>query len=269
MMFQALQAKLLQHKYAINTSLLGDEQCLAWSNLGLWQAGDDYRHACQALAQHLANSIDLNSKDTLLDVACGQGASLALWHHHYKIQRISAIELQQQHVEHLKQHAAFLNSIICDSFLNLNSKTFGEKFSAVLCIDAAYHVNLNSFLSAVRQVMQTQGRLAFHTLMLSDDFLNLNGWQQKKYAALLKAADVNVKDLMTQHHLERSIVQHGFKEILIEDLSERVLLGFADYIRHANLALRGLDGFKIAMTAKLCQKLWQEGLVRYVAVAAF
>lgn len=268
-MFQALQAKLLQHKYAINTSMLGDHQCLAWSNLGLWQAGDDYRHACRALAQHLADSIDLNSNDILLDLACGQGASLALWHHHYKIQHISAVELQQQHVKHLKQHATFLNSIVCDSFLNLNSNTFGEKFSAVLCIDAAYHVNLNSFLNAVTHVMQAEGRLAFHTLMLSDDFLNLKAWQQKKYAALLKSADVKLRDLMTQHQLERTITQHGFKHVVIDDLSERVLLGFANYIAHAHLELRGLDGFKIAMTAKLCHTLWQEGLVRYVAVAAF
>lgn len=267
-MFQALQ-KLLPHKYAINTAMLGDQQLLAWSNLGLWQAGDDYRHACQALAIHLANLIDLNSNDILLDLACGQGASLQLWKNSYNIQHISAVELQAKHVTQLKNHAPFLNSILCDSFLNLNSNSFSQKFSAVLCIDAAYHVNLNSFLNAVTQVMQAEGRLAFHTLMLSEDFLNLKVWQQKKYAALLKAADVNLKDVMTQSKLHSTIMQHGFQEVLIHDLSESVLLGFADYIQGANLALQGLDGFKIAMTAKMCRKLWQDGLVRYVAVAAF
>ena len=86
---------------------------------------------------------------------------------------------------------------------------------------------------------------------------------------MLKAADVNLTDVMTQNELHSTIMQHGFQEVLIHDLSERVLLGFADYIQGANLDLQGLDGFKIAMTAKLCRKLWQDGLVRYVAVAAF
>ena len=268
-MFQALQAQLRQHKYAINTAMLGDTQRLAWSNLGLWQAGDHYRDACQALAMHLADSIDLNSNDILLDLACGQGASLALWNNNYKIQNISAVELQANHVAALKIHAPFLNSILCDSFLNLNAHTFGQTFSAVLCIDAAYHVNLRSFISAVKQVMQPKARLAFHTLLLSDAFLNLNTWQQKKYAYLLKAADINLENLMTQDGLHSTIMQHGFTQVQVEDLSEQVLAGFAHFVASNDLTLSGLDGFKIKMTAKLCQRLWQDGLVRYVAVAAF
>lgn len=268
-MFQALHAQLLQHKYAINTAMLGDENALAWSNLGLWQAGDGYRTACQALAMQLAHAINLNSNDILLDLACGQGASLSLWYHYYKIQNISAVELQAQHVQHIQTHATFLNSILCDSFLNLNSNSFSQKFTAVVCIDAAYHVNLNSFLTAVQQVLQPQGRLAFHTLVLSDHFLNLNAWQQKKYAYLLKAADVNLKDLMTQNELHSTIMQHDFQQVTVTDLSAQVLAGFADFVAASNLNLVGLDGLKIKMTARLCQKLWQDGLVRYVAVAAF
>ena len=268
-MFQALQAQLLQHKYAINTAMLGDQSPFAWSNLGLWQAGDDYRHACQNLALHLAHSIDLNSNDILLDLACGKGASLNLWHHYYKIQNISAVELQVNHVTHLKNHAPFLNSILCDSFLNLNSNSFSQKFSAVLCIDAAYHVPLHAFLHSVRQVMQPKARLAFHSLMLSDKFLTLNAWQQKKYAYLLKAADINLKNLMTQDGINSTIMQHVFQQVEVQDLSDNVLAGFSNYIENADLALIGLDGFKIKMTAQLCRKLYQDGLVRYVAVTAF
>lgn len=268
-MFQALHAQLLQHKYAINSAILGDKNALAWSNLGLWQVGDSYRTACQALAVDLAQSIDLNSNDTLLDLACGQGASLNLWHDYYKIQDISAVELQAQHVQQIKIHTPFLNSILCDSFLNLNSNSFSQKFSAVLCIDAAYHVNLNSFLYSVRQVMRPKARLAFHTLMLSDDFFKLTAWQQRKYAYLLKSADVNLKDLMTQNKLHSTTMQHYFQQVQIRDLSTQVLAGFAKFVAQEDLVLTGLDGFKIKMTAKLCQKLWQDGLVRYVAVAAF
>lgn len=268
-MFQALHAQLLQHKYAINTAMLGDQSQLAWSNLGLWQADRHYVAACQALAMQLADSIHLNSNDILLDLACGQGASLELWNKKYKIQNISAVELQKNHVLHIQKHTQFLNSIQCDSFLNLKVRTFEQQFSAVLCIDAAYHVNLNAFIQSVKPLMQPNARLAFHTLIMDEAFLNLTFWQRKKYMYVLKSADVNLADLQTQDTLQATLLQYGFTQVVVTDLTEQVLAGFADYIETADLNLTGLDGFKIKMTAKLCRKLCQDGWIRYVAVAAF
>ena len=67
-----------------------------------------------------------------------------------------------------------------------------------------------------------------------------------------------------------------FKNIEIQDLSEPVFSGFADYVQQtlnskpSDAQAQGskLDQFKIQMTAKLCQKLYQEGIVRYVQVTA-
>ena len=100
---QAIQTKQPQHKYAINAAMLGDHNELAWSNLGYWNhTHDSYPQACRQLAIHLATAINLNSKDKLLDLGCGKGASLVLWHEHFKVQHIEAVELQAACVDNIQ-----------------------------------------------------------------------------------------------------------------------------------------------------------------------
>lgn len=264
--------KQFPHKYAINAQLLGDEAELAWSNLGFWQADTrSYPQACQALADHLAQALKLASHDQLLDIGCGQGASLQHWLHDYQIQRLSAVELQPACIEKIQKKLNSKADIRCASFLNLNTVFPDLRFDVVLCIDAAYHSALNSFLFSTSSVLNSTGRLGFHYLMLSDKYVNLNALQRLKYQALLKAADVNLHDLMNQKGLQQALQQAEFTNIQIEDISEQVFAGFAHYaetVLNTAEASKGVDSFKIKMTAKLCRRLFEGGIVRYVQVAA-
>ena len=73
---------------------------------------------------------------------------------------------------------------------------------------------------------------------------------------------------MTQSLLTQTLQQQGFQEIQIDDLSLGVLRGFAHYIQSLPRQAFSLDTFKIRMTAKLCHKLYNDGLVHYVQVSA-
>ena len=177
-----LQAIGLQHKYAINAQQLGDDAALPWSNLGYWDdANSSYPEACRQLADQLAQAVHLDANDRLLDLGCGQGASLLHWQQHYQLKDIEAVELQPACVMHIQKHLPHLSAIHQQSFLNLEQIPFQRKFDVVLCIDAAYHSNLNLFLDSVASVLNSNGRLGFHYLMLSDKWLKLNSLQQKKY----------------------------------------------------------------------------------------
>lgn len=261
------------HKYAIQAKLLGDDAALAWTNLGDWSASCSekpltYPQACENLAHRLAQSLNLNSKDRMLDLGCGQGASLQLWQQHYAVQQLEAVELQPNCVFKIQQGLPYLSAIHQLDFLNLKEFEF-EKFDVVVCIDAAYHVALNSFLHSVNSVLNSKARLGFHTLMWSDQFLNSNFLRKQRYKMLLKAADVDASQLMTREHLYAALVQAEFEQIEIVDLSEAVLKGFSDYIaEHCPQNVKSIDGFKISMTAKLCQKLYADGLLRYVQITA-
>lgn len=268
---QAIRQYVPSHKYAINSRLLGDDAELAWSNLGYWDdAKSSYPAACQKLALYLAESIQLKSTDRVLDLGCGQGASLVFWMEHFQIQNLSAVELQTECVEKIQKNLNSKIKIQQDSFLNLKNIYPQNCMDAVLCIDAAYHSDLNLLLLSVVNVLNLKGRFAFHYLMLSDTFLNLNSLQRLKYQSLLKAADVNLKNLNSKQNLQHQVQQAGFENIQIEDISEFVFQGFADYIQEqkSQMSLSHVDQFKIKMTAKLCEKLYRDGLIRYVQISA-
>ena len=272
---QAIQTKQPQHKYAINAALLGDHDELAWSNLGCWNhAHDSYPQACRQLAIHLATAVDLNSKDKLLDLGCGKGASLVLWHEHFNVQHIEAVELQAACVDNIQNKLQQIQNIQQGSFLNLKQCHFEFKFDVVLCIDASYHYHLNSFLTSVNTVLNSKARIGFHSLMLTEKFHSLSTFQKLKLKTLLKCADVELSDLMDHQGIENELIEKGFENIQIENLTQKVLKGFADYIQQRSLstslekASSRLDHFKIEMTAKLCRKLYIDGCVDYVQISA-
>lgn len=265
---RAALSKLIPHKYAIDASSLGDDGELAWTNLGFWKNTQNYREACCQLADYLAQAVNLNSKDNLLDLGCGQGASLLHWLQHYQPKSLSAVDLQAKCVNKIQRLIPEINQIYMGSFLNLKQFEFKQRFDVVLCIDAAYHSNLNSFLDSVTPVLNSKGRLGFHYLMKANSCQNMTVLQEQKYRYLLKAADVVWDNVPNEKTLRNALEQQGFVDIQIEDLSESVLLGFSQYIQNQQDQNRGLANFKIQMTAKLCQQLYQAGYVRYIQITA-
>lgn len=139
-----------------------------------------------------------------------------------------------------------------------------------MCIDAAYHSNLNSFLDSIAPVLNSKGRLGFHYLMRADSCQNMTALQKQKHRYLLKAANVAWDTVPNEKMLRATLEQQGFVDIQIEDLSKQVLLGFSQYIQNqqGQKQSRGLANFKIQMTAKLCQQLYQNGYVRYIQITA-
>ena len=87
------------------------------------------------------------------------------------------------------------------------------------------------------------------------------------YGKKLKAENINTKNSIKENQKE---ISQKVKNIQIEDLSEPVLLGFSQYIQNQQEQnqSRGLANFKIQMTAKLCQQLYQAGYVRYIQITA-
>lgn len=268
---QAIRNKIPQHKYAIDAALLGDSRELAWSNLGYWEdAMSTYPEACVNLADQLAQALSLNSKNKILDLACGQGASLIHWQNQYHVEEIHAVELQRACVDKIQNYFKNSVQISCSSFLNLNLLEQLPKFDVVLCIDAAYHCEMNLFIQSVCPVLKSKGKIGFHHLMLSEKFQTFSFLDQQKYKLLLKSADVHLVDVLSEMEIEKMLIAFGFKKIKITDMSAQVFAGFSNYVeQHLNLkSVQSLDALKIRMTAKLCRKLYADGFIRYVQIIA-
>ena len=269
-LLQAIQRKFPKHKYAINVVLLGDSSECAWSNLGFWSENhkSTYPQACENLAHHLAQRLNLNSKDQLLDLGCGYGASLLLWQKNYYLKNIQAVELQKQCVNLIRRNIKNI-PVFCESYLNLKHIMFENKFDVILCLDSAYHSDLNSFINSACTVLNSKGRIGFHTLMLSEKWNTLTSLQKQKYSWLLKVADVKLKNLNSKEKLEQCLKKFEFRKIEIENLSKPVLYGFSDYVEQGlKENKKNVDDLKIRMTAKLCKKLFEDDFIRYVQVSA-
>ncbi|MEG2444680.1 MAG: class I SAM-dependent methyltransferase [Acinetobacter sp.] len=267
---QSLMKKIIGHKYAIDAKRLGDESEMAWSNLGYWQEqSQKYPRACQMLADQLAQAVQLRKTDRLLDLGCGQGASLLHWLNHYQIEQLTAVELQAECVEKIQKFLPQVESYF-GSFLDLQSLKFSDHFNVVMCIDAAYHSALPEFLQSISSVLKPSGRLGFHTLLWSDAWQKSTLLNKNKYRYLLKSADVNSQQIVDKSQLIYTLEQHGFSDVLIQDFSEPVLNGFAEYIETRTVEKKFFDlaELKIQLTAKLCRKLYKDGLIRYVQVSA-
>lgn len=268
-LLQVIQQKCFTHKYAINPVLLGDCSTLAWSNLGLWQTGQqNYMLACCALADHLAASIQLHAQDRVLDLGSGYGASVLYWQTKYHVSDIESVELQAACTAQMQQYFQQNVPVHCASYLNLAALKFKQKFDVVLCIDSAYHSALPLFLAAVCPVLNPQARIGFHYLALSDRWVQATALEKYQYKLLLKSADIQLQQLQSKTQIEQQLQQFEFKNIVVTDLSREVLSGFADYIEHyVTLNKKCLDYFKIKMTAKLCHKLFADGLIEYILVS--
>ena len=129
----------------INHSILGDAHAQAWSNLGLWQTGQtDYRTAAQALALQLAEQMRLQAASSLLDVACGYGASLNVWHE-MGIREITGLEPQTACVQAWQTDHRF--QCWHDSMQNISLLSQGQPFEAIIAIDAAYNFSFSDSIS--------------------------------------------------------------------------------------------------------------------------
>jgi cyclopropane fatty-acyl-phospholipid synthase-like methyltransferase len=268
--------KLSQHHFAIASQLLGDPNLLAWSNLGFWKNTANYPIACAQLAEQVGLAARLKASDTLLDLGCGQGASLNYWASRFGIECITAFEIQPHCIARIQAaHLPQLKHIFQAAFdqLPLPVKHLNHAFDAVVCVDAAYHACLADFLAVNLAALKPQGRIAFTTLSKSSRWSQAGWFYQHLTLKLLNMAYVPAQNLRPQHDIIATLQQAGFTDIQLQVLNQEVFSGFAKYIQQLkppkHLALATKTGWlKIKMTARLCHFLARHGLIHYVLVSA-
>ena len=250
----------------INHSLLGDARKQAWSNLGLWRTGQsDYRTAAQALALQLAEQMSLQAASSLLDVACGYGASLNVWHE-MGIREITGLEPQTACVQAWQTDRRF--QCWHNRMQKLNLLSQGQPFEAIIAIDAAYQWDVQLWLQQAHAALCPNGRLGFHFLLLADDFAQRPVWQRLCTRVLLRM--VGVKTFVTANQLQAALqtqTSSTWAEVVIIDLSDEVLGGFGQYALRLPTQPYDFDHLKIQATGYLCRYLHRQKSVRYVSIS--
>lgn len=267
---------LQQSAFAIAVDLLSDDPApLAWANLGDWTATSAYSQACRQLALRVGTAAVLQPEDRVLDLACGEGASLRLWPEAFGVRHVTGLEYQARCVERIRQHRpAGLEAILQGRFDELPVCTAlrGQSFDSVVCVDAAYHaISLQAFAGFAAQMLRAHGRLAFTTLVAAAprgalDPLSL------RHAARARAG-LPAASVLTEPTLQATLSQQGFSDIRVQSLDAEVLQGFADFVQQRAGELHWLrkasaGWLKIQATAWLCRHVYRSGSLHYCLVSA-
>ncbi|MCC2637584.1 MAG: SAM-dependent methyltransferase [Moraxellaceae bacterium] len=260
--------------FAIPVDLLSDAAApLAWANLGDWTATQDYSQACRQLALRVGAAAALQPQDRVLDLACGEGASLRLWPEAFGVTRVTGLEYQARCVERIRRHApAALETIVQGRFDEWPAPAAlrAQVFDAVVCVDAAYHArSLAAFAGFAAALLRPQGRFAFTTLL--EDAPRPDRVSPQRL--VMVRAGIPAASVLTATELQAALAQQGFSDISLQLLDAEVLQGFADFVsrRAAELPWRrklGAGWLKIQATAWLCRQVYRSGSLHYSLVSA-
>jgi ubiquinone/menaquinone biosynthesis C-methylase UbiE len=176
-------------------------------NLGYWHPETtDQKAACENLMEKLL-SLMTDKKGTILDVACGKGATTAHLLRYYPPERVTGIDLSVENLE-----AAKSNAPGC-TFLPMNavSMTFSDNsFENIISVEAAFHfLTRQKFLKEAYRVLRPGG-----SLVLSDILMTLEG--EKKVESRTEQNYV--------HSLEEYyglFLNAGFKKVQIIDATKQ------------------------------------------------
>jgi len=126
-------------------------------NYGYWfPSTRSQRKACENLMEKLLMFIP-DKTGSILDVACGKGATTRYLLKYYKPAQVTGINISAQQLQRCRRNAPLCSFQLMDATdLNFGDATFND----MICVEAAFHFNTRvDFLREAARVLKPGGRL--------------------------------------------------------------------------------------------------------------
>ena len=205
-----------------------------WANLGWWTpATTSYPDAARALANEVGVAAGLRRGDTVVDVACGYGDSLAYWVHAFGVARVVGVEPDPALGVALRARVAAWGLADRITVVTATAEAFALRrvapdATAVVCVDASYHFRTRAaWLHRLGADAAPGTRLGFTDLALlspqpSNGLRRMAGW-----------ADIPVENLWPIGAIVPTLEAAGFEAVQVLGAGTAVLDGFRAFARRS------------------------------------
>jgi ubiquinone/menaquinone biosynthesis C-methylase UbiE len=139
-----------------------------YMNFGYWndslEKSLDFAGACDNLVDSILELIP-EKKGTILDVACGQGATTRRLLKHYCPSAVTAINISKQQLELGRKNAPGCHFVLMDA----TDLQFSDNcFDNIICVEAMFHFwTRKKFLTNAHRVLKPGGRLVISDILYS------------------------------------------------------------------------------------------------------